>query len=156
MHTINDGGIDAYDADCSISIRLYGCTKFFRRMKDESVSVGTGFRTGRAIALGGTSAMVETGSAGASNKTPSIIWEPGLSLTLRRLRPRIGVHFIRTITNTYRPQRFDPIGLRFRKDLLNPSNHRTFIIGEFCIFPRADAMRSAFDGVDFAGHIRLA
>src|SRR5580658_10021863 len=108
-------------------------------MKDESVSVGAGFRTGRTIALGGTSAMVETGSAGPSNKTLSIIWEPGRSLTWRRLRPRTGVHFMRTITNTYRPRGFDPIGLRFRNDLLNPSNHRALIIGELRGFPGTDA-----------------
>jgi hypothetical protein len=73
-------------------------------MKDDSVSVGWGKGAAgirRTIALGATSAMVDTGSPEESNNTPRTIWDPGRNLILRRLGPKTGVHLIRTITTDY-------------------------------------------------------
>src|ERR1700733_1541188 len=107
MQTISDGGIDACGAACKITGRLYGSAKRMRRMNEDSVSVGAGFfGIGHTIVLGGTSAMVETGIAGASNNTPRITCDPGRNLT----GGLGGVHFMRTITTVYRPKCIDPIG----------------------------------------------
>ena len=62
---------------------------------------------GGATVRGGTSAMVETGSAGASRNTPASSFDfgQGFFLILRR-----GVHRIRTITTVYRPEGTRAIG----------------------------------------------
>src|ERR1035437_5687534 len=119
MQTIVDGGIDALDADSTMSARLYGSTKPFRRMNAVRVSAcfGASIFMGRATARGGTSAMVETGRAGASINTPRSNLGRGSFLILRCLDPKIGVHRIRTITLFYRPERPAPIGSRLRANV---------------------------------------
>src|SRR5487761_1953493 len=164
-----DGGIDARLAASRISEMLYGWAKSCSRMNAARVSScarGGSAMSRRGAGRGGTSAMVDTGSAGASSSNPSasLEWRGETRLICRCFGPKTGVQRIRTIKNGNPPKCSfvlacnrhsgrGPIGLLQRKNLLQPANHGRFIVGDVGGFPGPHPVSGDLHRIQFAGPV---